>query len=239
MLAGGDSRYVPSEPNGLDRAAQLILFGVVDAISQGVERDFEVLRCRDAACLAELREHTKTSVLLVDLEFLSDSNRSQLVKHLGRLNAPLAVAFSDSADDQSCEQLLGMGFVGVLRRDTSQEMLGRAIFAVLDGQLWFPRLTLSRLLKGFLIRTVNRLTAREMEILTLIGSGLSNQKIADRLFISRETVRWHLRSLYSKLGIKGRQGAKEYVDLLCGAGRPMPAKSVVKGDEWRHSRTAS
>jgi DNA-binding NarL/FixJ family response regulator len=241
MRAGGKSRGVPTrsslpERNSFHRGVQVILFGGIDVSCRGVERDFEVLLCQDAASLAELGEHPKTSVLLVDLAFLSDSNRSQLLKHIGGLHTALALAFSDSTDGQSCEQLLRMGFVGVLRLDESAETLNRAICAVADGQLWFPRETISRVLKGFLIPSeVNRLTAREVEILTLIGSGLNNQQIADKLFIARETVRWHLRGLYSKLGVKGRPGAQEYVKLLSGVRKAMPAKSAANGEGGLHS----
>jgi DNA-binding NarL/FixJ family response regulator len=224
------------EANGFDRGVRVILFGGIVSC-WGVAHDFEVLRCQDASCLAELSGPDRTSVLLVDMELLSDSNRSQLVEHIGRLNAPLAIALSDSTDDQTCEQLLRIGVVGLLRRDESPETLGRAISAVVDGQLWFPRGTISRVLKEFLIPTVNHLTAREMEILMLIGGGLNNQQIADRLFISRETVRWHLRSLYPKLGIRSRRSAIEYFRLLGGSAKAMPAQSAVNGK--RHSRAAS
>jgi len=161
------------------------------------------------------------------------------VKYIGRANTPFAVAVSDSTDDESCEQLLRMGFVGLLRRSESSQTVGRAISAIVEGELWFPRQTISRVLKGFLIPNVNRLTTREMEILRLVGSGLNNQQIGDRLFIARETVRWHLRSLYSKLELNGRRSAKEYVRLLSRVGKAMPTKSAVSGDDQIRPRVAS
>ena len=48
------------------------------------------------------------------------------------------------------------------------------------------------------------------EVLELIANGLSNREIADKLFICRETVRWHIRSLYSKIGAKDRASAVRY-----------------------------
>ena len=44
----------------------------------------------------------------------------------------------------------------------------------------------------------------------MIGAGLSNRAIADRLSISRETVRWHIRSLYAKLDVRDRDSAGQY-----------------------------
>jgi NarL family two-component system response regulator LiaR len=104
-----------------------------------------------------------------------------------------------------------LGCSGVLQRDASSETLRRAVAAVAAGELWVPRKVSSRLLHNALHNDATRhLTRRESEILKLIYKGLNNQKIADQLFISRETVRWHLRSLYSKIGVSTRQEAIRY-----------------------------
>lgn len=50
-------------------------------------------------------------------------------------------------------------------------------------------------------------TAREMELLSLIEAGLSNQQLADRLSVSVATVKWHLYNLYTKLGVSSRAAA--------------------------------
>ena len=51
------------------------------------------------------------------------------------------------------------------------------------------------------------LTAREIELLALIAEGLSNQEIAQRLFISLPTVKWHTGNIYGKLGVRNRTQA--------------------------------
>jgi ATP/maltotriose-dependent transcriptional regulator MalT len=48
------------------------------------------------------------------------------------------------------------------------------------------------------------LTRRETEIMSLLDDGLSNQEIADRLFISIDTVKTHLQNIYGKLDARGR-----------------------------------
>lgn len=59
------------------------------------------------------------------------------------------------------------------------------------------------------------LSGRELEVLQLIEQGLSNQKIADRLFLSLSTVKTHTSNIYSKLGVKNRvqalQKARELI----------------------------
>ena len=54
------------------------------------------------------------------------------------------------------------------------------------------------------------LTVREMEVLCLVAQGLSNADIAEQLIISITTVKSHMRSLYSKLGISSRSAATRY-----------------------------
>src|SRR5574338_108536 len=117
------------------------------------------------------------------------------------------LVFSGNTDESSYESLFRQGCAGVLPVDTTDRTVYRAMQAVYDGELWLPRRVLSKLaLSGAGQATGRELTRRESEILAQIRSGLSNQQIAERLFISRETVRWHIRNLNSKTGDVKRIG---------------------------------
>jgi DNA-binding NarL/FixJ family response regulator len=80
-----------------------------------------------------------------------------------------------------------------------------------SGELWAPRKLLSQMCRGVVAAgDPRRLTTREEEILALLGKGYKNREIADALFISRETVRWHIRGIYSKLNLHDRQSLTQY-----------------------------
>jgi DNA-binding NarL/FixJ family response regulator len=108
---------------------------------------------------------------------------------------------------------LRAGASGFLLKDVAPEDLIRAVRLVAEGEsLLAPSIT-RRLIEEF-VRTpevpttfptaVAELTEREREVLTLIGRGLSNGEIAERLFLSIATVKTHANRVFAKLGLRDR-----------------------------------
>jgi DNA-binding NarL/FixJ family response regulator len=121
------------------------------------------------------------------------------------------LVFTDEANDSATEAFFRMGCTGVVPSNVTHQTLRKAVLAVCEGELWLPRKVLSKLAQdAFLKGTTRKITQRESEIFKLICLGFTNQQIAEHLFISRETVRWHVRSLYSKIGVNSRMGAIRY-----------------------------
>jgi DNA-binding NarL/FixJ family response regulator len=115
-------------------------------------------------------------------------------------------------DDPKTIELIRIGHSGVLGLFSKKRVLRKAIRAVASGEIWAGRRLLSDLVRdnvlshgsNVLPHDPRKMTPRETEILALIAKGCTNREIADRLFVTRETVRWHQRRLYSKLGIRDR-----------------------------------
>jgi DNA-binding NarL/FixJ family response regulator len=98
---------------------------------------------------------------------------------------------------------------GVASPDAPPEELSAAIVAVIQGLVVLPRALTGRLLRGQEVveEPSEPLTAREREVLGLLGRGLSNKMIARDLRISEHTVKFHVSSIYAKLGAASRTEA--------------------------------
>jgi two-component system nitrate/nitrite response regulator NarL len=106
-----------------------------------------------------------------------------------------------------------LGAMGLVLKDKAYMVLLKAIERVQAGEVWLERAMVAHVLTR-MTRTDARpdseaakiatLTERERGVITLIGAGLKNQQIADRLCISRVTVGHHLTSIFGKLGVSDR-----------------------------------
>lgn len=116
------------------------------------------------------------------------------------------------------------GVRGVLYNHQDISLYPKAMRAILNGELWYPRRILEKHLLAVktqpLMHTheaMVKLTMREREILTLLASGMSNQKMADRLCISPHTVKTHIYNVYKKLNVTNRlQAASRASSVGCG-----------------------
>ena len=105
------------------------------------------------------------------------------------------------------------GASGFLLKDTPPAHLVSALHAVADGDAVVSPSVTRRLLDRFVSvgggplrdeSTLDVLTEREREVLVLIGKGLSNVEIADKLFLSEATVKTHVGRILAKLGLRDR-----------------------------------
>lgn len=109
--------------------------------------------------------------------------------------------------------LLKAGAAGYVLKDDSSEMLLRAIRIVAEGGEWVsPRVA------NVLVDSVRQgepdpaelLSRREMEVLRAVARGLTNGKIAEELYITEQTVKNHVSSIFSKLAVDTRVEAVLY-----------------------------
>ena len=115
------------------------------------------------------------------------------------------VVYTAEADEQLVRDALAAGAAGVLLKESPLADLGRALAAVSAGSTY-----LDPAVAGFGVgRPAEQpaLTVREREVLSLLAEGLTHEEIGDRLTISAETVRTHVRKASARLGASTRTQA--------------------------------
>jgi DNA-binding NarL/FixJ family response regulator len=151
-----------------------------------------------ASCLGFFVNH-KADVVLLDIN-LPDQNGMELCKLIKAKNPEVKIIALSNYDQLSyIEQMKANGASGYLLKNTSVNELMAAIQIVVEGGGWWKRLdqlTQDQVTQGMM------LTRREKEVLKLIADGLTNQEIADKLFVSASTVDSHRKNLISKLHVK-------------------------------------
>lgn len=127
------------------------------------------------------------------------------------------VVLTTFEDDESILAALRAGASGYLTKEADRATILQAVRSASLGQSVLNPAVQQRLLALATLRPVAasatpfNLTAREQEILGLIGEGLRNPEIADRLVISEATVKTHINNLFAKAGFHSRSDAVRYV----------------------------
>lgn len=161
----------------------------------------------------------KPNVTLMDIG-LPVLNGIEATKKIKSENANLRVIMLTSHDDDShVFAALSAGADGYCLKEAPAQQLVMAIKAVAEGVAWLDPGIASRVLKSISHnnkercedgdKTINpaTLSTRELDVLRLVVDGRSNQEIADKLVLSVETVKTHMRHIMEKLAVSDRTQA--------------------------------
>jgi two-component system NarL family response regulator len=153
----------------------------------------------------EIWEKTRPDITLMDLGLEGPAGGVEAIRQI-RQYSPSAkiIVFSALTADEDVYQALQSGAVTFLTKETPDEELVHTIRDVHSGGRPIPP-ELARKLADRL--TQSQLTAREVEVLTLVAKGLRNKEIGATLAISEETVQGHMKHILSKMGVNDRTRA--------------------------------
>ncbi|MFF3286182.1 response regulator [Streptomyces sp. NPDC003023] len=172
------------------------------------EADFEVV---DEAATAEAAVRRAAAggidVVLMDLQFGSGMHGSEATAAISALTGgPRVLILTTYDTDADILAAVEAGAAGYLLKDAPPEELAAAVRTAAAGQSALAPAVAHRLMDR--MRTpAEALTKRELEVLQLVGDGLSNLQISKRLFLSQATVKSHLVHIYAKLGVDSRTSA--------------------------------
>ena len=174
------------------------------------EDDIEVVGEAEsgAEALQKISE-LQPDIVLLDVR-LPDIPGEQVAEEIRKMGLDTkVVAFSAFADEEHVMGMLNAGALGYILKTEPPKTILEAIRTTAKQEPWLSRSAFEavmRFRRGELPECPP-LTPRELEVLQLLPQGYTNRQIAERLMITPATVKNHLTTIYSKLGVKGRAGA--------------------------------
>src|SRR5919202_999790 len=176
-------------------------------ITQGLE---SVLKDQARVHLGDVppEDATPSSVVLCPR---SEDDEGDIVSEVKRLkeivpHAPILL-FDLGVDQQVFQPTFGAGASGYLHSGLLPEQIISAVSLASAGEVVVPKELLKGLVEEVAPRDRSALTSRQREILGLVAQGLSNAQIANRLHLSENTIKQHLRHAYKTLKVKNRTEA--------------------------------
>jgi DNA-binding NarL/FixJ family response regulator len=209
-------RVLIADDQPVVRDGLAMLLGLID--------DVEIIAtAADGNEAVERARAERPDVVLMDLRMPHLEGAEATRQILTALPHTRVLVLTTYADDEFLFPALEAGACGYLTKDATAEEIEDAIRAVVAGHTHLDPAIQQRLVAAALERTPARptapvsrnqspdeLTPREVEVLKLIASGLSNSEIADRLVLSQATVKTHINRIFYKTGARDRGQAVRY-----------------------------
>ena len=185
-----------------------------------LEEDFEVVaQAQDGRQVLEVLQQFEPDILLLDLRMpgldgLATLQRLQAVKNKTRV-----IVLTASDDKTEFVQAMKLGTSGIVLKQTATELLIKSIRKVHAGEIWLDSHTTQAVIRQFVAneeppqppptsqvrdRERSPLSQREREIVALVAQGFKNKEMAEKMFISEQTVKNHLHNIFDKLGVSDR-----------------------------------
>lgn len=169
-----------------------------------------------AEAVAKVRE-LRPQIMLLDL-IMPEMGGVEVLEALAAESLPTKVIVLTGADDDELlARCIKSGAQGYLLKDAASNQLVDAIHTVAQGGCWLPADLTEKLFRGMAKKTnggdsakLSLLTAREIEVLKLLGEAKTNMEIADQLFISEHTAKVHVSRILEKLGLSTRSEAVRF-----------------------------
>ena len=178
-----------------------------------LESDFEIVaQAANGREVVDLVAAQDPDIILLDLR-MPDLDGLEALRQLRSKKSNAKVIVLTAVDDEDMlVRAIRYGASGVVVKQTATDVLIKSIRKVHEGEIWLDSKTTAAVIRAFAAaRKTPRaelhplpLSKREREISGLVVQGFLNKEIAEKLFISDQTVKNHLHNIFEKLGVSSR-----------------------------------
>ncbi len=186
-----------------------------------LEPDFEVVAlAQDGRQVLELLQQYEPDILLLDLKMPGLDGLATLQKLQSSRHKTRVIVLTASDDKNEFVQAMKLGTSGIVLKQSATDLLIKSIRKVNAGEIWLDSHTTAAVMRQFATgadevlsgtpssssreRERSLLSQREREIVALVAQGFKNKEMAEKMFISEQTVKNHLHNIFDKLGVSDR-----------------------------------
>lgn len=166
------------------------------------------------SALGLLDEH-HPDLVVADVELLGEHTRLRWIESaLSSSGGAKLIVVGPRSDSGLVSEVLAAGAHAYVENTMDSSELTLVVKQVFDQSIFFAPVEPRRSTIGRpQAQPTNTLTRREWQILTLVSEGMSNGEIAHRLWVTEQTVKFHLSNVYRKLGVSNRTQASRWVRI--------------------------
>src|SRR6202451_237537 len=214
-------RHTPAEPRkGMIRVLiaddhPIVRDGLKKLLS--LEEDFTVVgEASDGCEVLDRVQELDPDVLLLDLRMPNLDGLSALQALQQTNKRTRVIILTASEDKNEFVQAMKLGCSGIVLKQTAPELIVKSVRHVHGGEIWLDSHTTAAVMRQFAVpgetggsgsgkaRERSPLSQREREIVQLVAQGYKNKEMAEKMFISEQTVKNHLHNIFDKLGVSDR-----------------------------------
>jgi len=186
---------------------------VLAGLESLLQREPDILvvqRCADGVeTLRAVAKH-EPDVLVLDLR-MPRADGLAVLRHMHEERLPTrTVLLAAVVDDDELVEAIRLGVRGIVLKEIAPQFLVECLRKVYTGGQWFEQRAVGDAMDKLVRREAaarevsGLLSRREIEVVRAVAQGLRNRQIAERLGIAEGTVKLHLHTVYTKLGVDGR-----------------------------------
>ena len=186
-----------------------------------LEDDIQVVgEASDGHEVVRVVQETNPDIVVLDLRmpYMDGLATLQALQHVER--KVRVIVLTASEDKNEFVQAMKLGCSGIVLKQTAPELIVKSIRKVFSGEIWLDSHTTAAVMRQFATanevmggspsgttargRERSPLSQREREIVGLVAQGYKNREMAEKMFISEQTVKNHLHNIFDKLGVSDR-----------------------------------